>query len=337
MTDLSIKKIVAVKNNLEQILDNLSEGIIAHDLNRRIFFFNREAEKITGYSREEILGKDCHEVFGNPLCGERCSFCDQKTILDDHDEYPINIVSKSGESKRIDMSVTLIRDESDTYVGVLASLKDVTDLLDLRIRAGKLTSFSNMIGRDNKMIHVFQQIIDVAGYDYPVHISGETGTGKEMVAAAVHGESHRSGGPFVPINCGALPEGLIESELFGHVRGAFTGADRDKMGLFAAAEGGTIFLDEIGELSFSLQVKLLRVLQEKEIQPVGSSKPQKMDVRIIAATAKNLEREVQNGTFREDLFYRLNVVYLVMPPLRERSEDILPLSAHFIKIFNNRM
>ena len=199
------------------------------------------------------------------------------------------------------------------------------------------THYGRMIASSRAMQEVIQVADRVAGYDTTVIVAGESGTGKELMTRAIHSRSPRSEGPFIPVNCGGIPENLLESELFGHVRGAFTGADRDKMGLFAAAEGGTIFLDEIGELSFSLQVKLLRVLQEKEIQPVGSSKPQKMDVRIIAATAKNLEREVQNGTFREDLFYRLNVVYLVMPPLRERSEDILPLSAHFIKIFNNRM
>ena len=197
--------------------------------------------------------------------------------------------------------------------------------------------YGRMIASSRAMQEVIQVADRVAGYDTTVLVTGESGTGKELMTQAIHSRSHHSEGPLIPVNCGGIPENLLESELFGHVRGAFTGADRNKKGLFAAAERGTIFLDEIGELSLSLQVKLLRVLQEKEVHPVGSEKPQKIDVRIIAATAKNLELEVQHGNFREDLFYRLNVVCLVMPPLRERTEDILSLSTHFIKIFNNRM
>jgi len=185
MKDLNLEKIIASRKNLERInleriLDNLKEGIIAHDLNRRIFFFNREAEKITGYSREDVLGKDCHEVFEGPFCGERCSFCTNKPLLEDSIEYPINITTKTGETRRIDMSVALMKDEQGQFAGVLAALKDVTDLLDLKIKAGRLTSFHNIIGQDTQMLQIFQQIMDVAGYDYPVHISGETGTGKEI-------------------------------------------------------------------------------------------------------------------------------------------------------------
>jgi len=197
--------------------------------------------------------------------------------------------------------------------------------------------YGRMIASSRAMQDVIQLADKVAGYDTTVLVTGESGTGKELMARAVHSRSRHGKGPFIPVNCGGIPENLLESELFGYVKGAFTGADRNKKGLFAEAENGTLFLDEIGELSIFLQVKLLRVLQEKEIQPVGSSKLQKMDVRIIAATAKNLEQEVKLGTFREDLFYRLNVVHLLMPPLRQRSEDIPSLSAHFIKIFNNRM
>jgi len=199
------------------------------------------------------------------------------------------------------------------------------------------TRYGRMIASSRAMQAVFQLADKVAGHDTTVLVTVESGTGKELMARAVHSRSHRVKGPFIPVNCGGIPENLLESELFGYKKGAFTGADRDKKGLFGEAENGTLFLDEIGELSIILQVKLLRVLQEREIQPLGAGKPQKNNVRIIAATAKNLAQEVVLGTFRKDLFYRINVVHLVMPPLRERSEDIPQLIVHFIKVFNNRM
>jgi PAS domain S-box-containing protein len=321
------------RENLERILDNLKEGIIAHDLERRIFFFNREAEKITGYRRRDVLGRDCHQAFGSPFCGERCSFCDRDHIpkLDDHTEYPISIVSKTGETRRLEMSVAPIDNDEGEMVGVLASFRDITDLLSCQIRARELTSFSNIIGKDAQMLQIFQQIRDLSGYDFPVHIFGETGTGKELVAAAIHNESRRGGAPFVPINCGALPEGLIESELFGHVKGAFSGAIRDKKGRFELADNGSAFLDEISELSNHLQVKLLRFLQEGTFEKVGGEKTLTVNVRVISATNKDLKEEVQLGRFRQDLFYRLNVVPILIPPLRDRKNDIPLLVDHFLR------
>ena len=328
--DLSLTEIITSESNLERILDNLQEGIIAHDFNRKVFFFNREAERITGYRRQEVLGKDCHEAFGFPFCGERCSFCNDKSFPDDKRHYAVNITTKTGELRHIEMSVTPMTDENQNIIGVLASFKDVTDLLHLKKKAGELNSFANIIGQDSKMLHVFQQISDVAGYDYPVSISGETGTGKELVATAIHNESARGGASFVPINCGALPEGLIESELFGHVKGAFSGALRDKKGRFELADRGTVFLDEIAELSKLMQVKLLRFLQESTFIKVGGEKTQTVDVRIICATNKNLKKEVKRGQFREDLFYRLNVIPILIPPLRDRKNDIPLLVEHFL-------
>jgi PAS domain S-box-containing protein len=221
MNKLTIDHILSNRKNLERILDNMKDGIIAHDLNRTIFYFNKTAEEITGYNREEILGKDCHDAFGAPFCGSRCSFCGDHLAFHDMTEYPVNITNTSGETRRLEMTATIMRDDEDNEVGVLATFRDVTDLFELRIKAKEMTGFSNIIGCDEKMVEVFRQIKDVSGYDYPVHIFGETGTGKELVATAIHSESLRAGNPFVPINCGALPEGLIESELFGHVKGAF--------------------------------------------------------------------------------------------------------------------
>jgi transcriptional regulator with PAS, ATPase and Fis domain len=201
----------------------------------------------------------------------------------------------------------------------------------LQLRAEQLTRFSNIIGRDKGMLQVFQQIRDVADYDYPVHISGDTGTGKELVAAAIHNESRRAGAPFVPINCGALPEGLLESELFGHVKGAFSGAIRDKKGRFELAEGGTVFLDEVAELSKPMQVKLLRFLQAGTFEKVGGEETVAVDVRIISATNKDLKSEVKKKNFRDDLYYRLNVIPIHIPPLRERKNDIPLLIDHFLE------
>jgi len=331
MSEAMISKILADKKNLERVLDNLKIGIIAHDLNRHIFYFNKEAERITGYDRKELLGKDCHEVFGEPFCGGKCSFSGDKPIFEDKMEYLNNIVTKNGESRRVEMSVTMIRDKNGRNFGVLASIADVTQILNLSMKARELTSFSGIIAKDSKMMTVFRQIQDVAGYDYPVHISGETGTGKELVASAIHNESHRSGAPFVPINCGALPESLIESELFGHVKGAFSGALRDKKGRFELADKGTIFLDEIAELSRQMQVKLLRFLQDGMFEKVGGENTVHVNVRVISATNKDLKKEVQQKTFRKDLFYRLNVIPIHLPPLRERRNDIPLLVDHFLR------
>jgi sigma-54 dependent transcriptional regulator, acetoin dehydrogenase operon transcriptional activator AcoR len=331
MNDIKLEDLIVDKKNMEHVLDNLMEGIIAHDTRRKILFFNRAAENIIGYKKAEVIGRDCHEVFGSPLCGSRCSFCGETPESLTHIAYPINVVNRGGETKRLEMSVTGMTDEQGCFVGVLAAFRDTTDLIGLQARLGELTSFAGIIGGDHKMVQVFEQIRELANNDYPVHVFGETGTGKELVAAAVHNESHRSTGPFVPVNCGALPEGLLESELFGHVRGAFSGAIRDKKGRFELADGGTIFLDEVSELSKSMQVKLLRVLQEKSFERVGGEKTISVDVRVISATNRDLKREMEKQNFREDLYYRLNVFPLFLPPLRSRKNDIPLLVAHFME------
>ena len=324
---LSLDKLLADKENLERILDSLMEGIIAHDKERRILYFNREAERITGYTRNEILGRDCHEVFGGPFCGARCSFCGQTPNAWTQLNYPLNILAKGGEARRIEMSVAGMTDEKGCFVGVLAAFRDVTDLIGLQIRLGKLTGFAGIIGQDPKMLQIYEQIQDLATNDYPVHVTGETGTGKELVAAAIHQESRRGGGAFVPVNCAALPEGVLESELFGHVKGAFSGAIRNKKGRFELADGGTIFLDEVADLPKSVQAKLLRVLQEGTFERVGGEETVSVNVRLISATNRDLKREVERRNFRDDLYYRLNVVPVHIPPLRQRRNDI-PLLVH---------
>ena len=321
---------LAHRSSLDGILDSLSEGIIAHDKNRRILFFNRAAERITGYSRKEVIGQDCHDVFGTPFCGGRCSFQEDPPHFIEHIDYPLNIITKRGALRRVEMSITGMNDREGLFVGVLAAFKDITDLIGLKIQLGELKGFGDIVGRDPKMLQVYTQIRDLATTDYSAHITGETGTGKEIVAAAIHEESRRAGAPFVPMNCAALPEGMVESELFGHVKGAFTGAVRDKKGRFELAHKGTLFLDEVADLPKAMQAKLLRVIQEGTFERVGGEKTVSVDVRLVSATNRNLKREVEKGNFREDLYYRINVVPIHLPPVRERKNDIPLLVEHFL-------
>ncbi|MCL4501359.1 MAG: sigma 54-interacting transcriptional regulator, partial [Deltaproteobacteria bacterium] len=225
-----LEQLAASRQNLEHILDHLQEGIIGHDRDRKIFYFNRAAETITGYAKAEVLGKDCYEAFGAPFCGRHCSFCDAPPQSWTRISYPINIVTKAGEPRQLKMSVMGMKDDQGRLIGVLASFQDITVLPGLKLWTEDLPGFAGLVGRDPKMVQIFRQIKALAVNDYPVLITGETGTGKELVAAAIHSESKRSRGPFVPVNCGALPEGVVESELFGHVKGAFSGAIRDKKG-----------------------------------------------------------------------------------------------------------
>ena len=321
-----------IKTNTDNILNSLSGGIFAHDLNRRIFYFSTKAAELTGLKPEDVMGKDCHEIFHGGLCSENCSFCSGGNIEPfDEKSYPISFSDTQGKRKECDLSVVPLKDEDGRIYGVAASLKDNSELNLLKLRNREINSFRGIIGNDPQMLDVFQQIKDVADYPFPVHISGETGTGKELVAAAIHNESQRRNKPFVPVNCGALPESLIESELFGHVKGSFSGAVKDKKGRFELAEGGTIFLDEIGELSKDMQVKLLRFLQEGTFDKVGGEKTISVDVRVISATNRNLKKEVLNNRFREDVYYRLNVIPVVLPPLRDKKNDIPILVAHFLK------
>ena len=320
------------RDNLNLVLDNLKLGVIAHTPERIITVFNKEAEKITGYSKKEVIGQDCHVVFKAPFCGGKCSFCGPVPDLTcDTKEYPVTTVTKSGETRHLEMTVSALIDNAGTFQGVIASFKDLTDSLRMSLRAENLSSFAGIIGKDKAMQDIFRQIRDVALYNYPVHVSGDTGTGKERVACAIHDISSYGNGAFVPVNCGAIPEGIVESELFGHVKGAFSGAVKERKGRFELADKGTLFLDEVAELPLKTQVKLLRFLQEGSFEKVGGEKKVAVDVRIISATNKDLKEEVRAGRFREDLFYRLNVIPISLPPLRERRQDIPLLAAYFLK------
>jgi sigma-54 dependent transcriptional regulator, acetoin dehydrogenase operon transcriptional activator AcoR len=319
------------KKNIERILDNISEGVIAHDLDRKIFYFSEGAEKLTGLSETDVIGKDCHDVFHPRICGDNCSFCDGSSYSNSETKsYTSVIPEMNGTRKELEVTVVPLQDPDGEIYGVTACLRDLTELNGISKALDEKNSFAGIVGRSPKMIDIFEQIKSISGYDMPVSIFGETGTGKEIIANAIHDESIRRDHPFVPINCGALPEGLVESELFGHVKGSFSGAVRDKKGRFELANGGTIFLDEVAELPKHTQVKLLRFLQEGTLEKVGSEKSIKVDVRIISATNKDLKKEVKKGNFREDLYYRIKVIPVTLPPLRDRKSDIPLLVEHFI-------
>ena len=314
----------------EIILESISDGVFTVDHEWRITSFNRAAEKITGIPRDSALGKHCWEVFRSNMCETDCAL--RRTMQKgksfvDSSTYIANI-----EKKRIPLvvSTSLLKDENGTILGGVEIFRDVSQIEELRKELEGRYQVGDIVSRSPSMQSIFKILPQVADSDSTVLIQGETGTGKELLARAIHDLSPRKPKPFIAINCGALPDTLLESELFGYKSGAFTHATKDKPGLFAQAEAGTLLLDEVGDLSPAFQARLLRVLQEKSFQPLGAVKPVRADVRVIAATNKNLADLVQKGLFRQDLFYRVNVVCLELPPLRERKEDIPMLVDHFI-------
>ena len=317
--------LLGARRRTEQILDAMEDGVLVHDDQKRIYLFNRAAERLTGYSREEVLGEECQRIFSpGGLCGSQCVVDCAGSERPGLCHYEVAFTTKQGEERRLQVRSSTTRLEELNKSGILATLRDITEVSELRWEMKEKYSFHGMTGRSARMQEIFQVIRQVTTSDYPILITGESGTGKELVARAIHQESRRQGGPFIAINCGALPENILESELFGHVRGAFTGAIRDKKGRFELADKGTLFLDEVGDLSPAFQVKLLRVLESKRFELVGGEKTIEVDVRIISATNRDLRKLVETGSFRHDLFYRLSVVPIHLPPLRERSED-LPL------------
>ncbi|RKY18675.1 MAG: Fis family transcriptional regulator [Planctomycetota bacterium] len=317
------------------ILESMSEGVYAVDREFRITLFNRAAERITGVPRSEAVGRYCWEVFRSEICESDCHL---RLALDSEQPVARTVWILDSEGRRIpvSMSSSVLRDREGNVTGGVVTFRDLSTIEELKREAANDYAFCEIISRNRRMRELFEILPDVAESDSPVLVTGESGTGKELVARALHRLSRRAKKPLVVVNCGALPDTLLESELFGHVKGAFTDAKRDRKGRFELADGGTIFLDEIGDISAALQVRLLRVLQEGTFEPVGSSHTRKADVRVIAATNKDLKEEMEAGRFRSDLYYRLNVMEIRLPPLRERKEDIPLLAAHFIERFNRR-
>jgi len=325
---------MASPERFEAVIQSISDGVFTVDRHWRITCFNRAAEKITGVPRSEAMGRKCHEVLDANICRSACPI--QYTIETGRPvvDLTATFTSRNGKQIPVSVSTALFKDNEGELIGGVETFRDLRRVEALRKTIKKSYSFEDIISKNKKIREILDVLPTVAINESSVLITGETGTGKELFARALHNLSGRSGKAFIAVNCGGFPETLIESELFGYEAGAFTGAVRAKPGRFQLAEGGTLFLDEIGELPYPLQVKLLRVLQEKTYEPLGSIHPRKADVRIIAASNRNLEGMVAEGTFRQDLFYRVNVIKLQIPPLRDRMEDVPLLVDHFIKHFS---
>ncbi|NLP05918.1 sigma 54-interacting transcriptional regulator [Candidatus Fermentibacteria bacterium] len=318
----------------EAILESISDGVFTVDLEWRVTYFNRAAERITGIRRKDAVGRLCSEVFRSSMCESNCPI--RKTL---ETGKPVIgracfIIDARGERVPISVSTAVLRDSKGRIRGGAETFRDLSEIEALRQELEGRARLGDLVSHSPVMRRIFEVLPAIAESPSTVLVVGETGTGKELVAKAIHSNSTRSRGPFIAVNCGALPDQLLESELFGYRAGAFTGADRDKPGRFAAAEGGSLFLDEVSEVSPALQVKLLRVLQEREYEPLGSNSPVKADVRVIAATNRDLAAEVASGRMREDFYYRINVVRIEIPPLRSRKEDIPLLVDRFIEKFN---
>lgn len=325
---------------LSTIVDEMADGVFTVDASGRIVAWSQGAERITGYAGEEVVGQSCR-LFEGAHCKGFAALtellqgsCDATTGTC-HQEC--KLLAKDGREVSIHGSVRLIHEANGQVAGAVCNFSDLTPFLQANERIALLEeqtrnrdAFGKLIGASTPMQEVFRRIRLAAHSDVTVFVSGESGTGKELAAGAIHSLSNRKDRPFLAINCSAIPETLLESELFGHVKGAFTSADRDKTGLFQAAEGGTLFLDEIGDVSPLLQLKLLRVLQEREIRRVGADAPTRVNVRLITATNKNLKELVASQAFREDFYYRIHVFEIRLPPLRERREDLPLLVRHFI-------
>ncbi|MGB9606711.1 MAG: sigma-54 interaction domain-containing protein, partial [Bryobacteraceae bacterium] len=296
--------------------------------------FNRAAERITGVPREEALGRPCWEVFHSNRCEEGCALRRTMRTGKPVINATAEIVNAAGERIPIRVSTNLLTDEQGHVTGGVETFQDLRPLEELRRVLEGRYRFEDMVGRSEPMMRLFALLPQIAASRATVLLEGASGTGKELFARAIHNLSPRRRRPFIAVNCGALPDTLLESELFGYKAGAFTDARRDKPGRFALADGGTLFLDEVGDVSPAMQARLLRVLQEREIEPLGATAPLKVDVRVIAATNKDLAELVREGKFREDLYYRIRVVHLRIPPLRERREDIPLLVEHIMGKLN---
>ncbi len=312
------------------ILDSVADGVFTVDRDWKITSFNLSAEQITGWNREAAIGRLCSEVFCSSICGKNCAVAESLYSGMPVTNRSITIKNRNGRQVPISISAAPLVDQDGNVLGGVETFRDLSVEINLRQQLSQKYTFEEIISKSPAMQRIFQIMPEISRSESNVLILGESGTGKELVASAIYHASTRNDKPFVIVNCGALPDTLLESELFGYKAGAFTDARKDRPGRFAAAEGGTIFLDEIGDIPQSLQVKLLRVLQQKVYEPLGSNTPVKADVRIIAATNKELLELVKSGTFRDDLYYRLNVVNILLPPLRERIEDIPLLIDHFV-------
>jgi transcriptional regulator with PAS, ATPase and Fis domain len=337
---------VDVSRYWKTIVDTLHDGVIVVDPRGRVLAMNPSAERLTGYRSDELLGKSCRvldctgcRIIGKGPAEQWCGlYADgdvraKKCLITNKENRTVNIIKNA----------SVLRDENGRIIGAVETLTDMSDIvqkqeeiLSLRRTLHLEEGYHGILGKTPVMQDLFELIDNVGLTDSPVMIQGDSGTGKELVARAIHDVSGRRGRPFIKVNCASLNENLLESELFGHIRGAYTGADRARIGRFEAAHRGTIFLDEIGDVPLSTQVKLLRVLEEQEIERVGDHRPIKVDVRIVSATHRSLERLIAKGAFREDLYFRINVFPIQIPALRRRLEDIPAIVQYFIRQNNSK-
>ncbi|MFO7445594.1 MAG: sigma 54-interacting transcriptional regulator [Ignavibacteriaceae bacterium] len=329
-------ELIDQKNKLDAIFNSNIEGTFTIDNNWNVTSFNSSAEKITGRKRYEAIGKKCWDIFSSSLCRNGChmeqTMQKGKAMIGNE----LEIVHKSGKKIPIRVNSGILLNNRDENIGAVETFIDISEIKNLSEHLTEFYKYENIIGRNKEIKQIISVFESVSQTDSSVLITGESGTGKELAARAIHLNSSRRTGPFVAINCSAFVETLIESELFGHEKGAFTGAIKTKIGKFELAHGGTLFLDEIGDLSNAVQTKLLRVLETREFERVGGNKTIKIHARIIAATNKDLAEEISAGRFREDLFYRINVINIHLPPLKERMDDLPLLVNHFIESFNSK-
>ena len=322
------------KHQRDVILDSINEGVFTVDPDWRITSFNKAAEKITGVSRGDSIGRYCSEVFHANICESNCALRQTFETGKSNVNVTAYIVNNKGFRIPIRISTAILKNDKGEVIGGVETFQDLSQVERLQKELKDKHTFEDIVGRSPAMMNLFNILPQISESDSTVLIEGSSGTGKELFARAIHNMSNRKKKRFVAVNCAALPDTLLESEFFGYKAGAFTDAKKDKPGRFLLADGGTIFLDEIGDISPALQVRLLRVLQERTVEPLGATEPIKIDVRVIAATNKDLSQLVQEGKFREDLFYRIKVIHLKMPTLKERKEDIRLLVDHIIEKYN---
>jgi PAS domain S-box-containing protein len=317
-------------NREQVILNSINEGVFTVDMNWRITSFNRTAEQLTGVSCDEAIGRSCSDVFHTDVCETACALRHTLNTGKPVINTLAHIVNSDGDRLPVRLSTALLRDDAGEVIGGVETMQDLSRIEQLRKELEASYTFEDIVGRSAPMQKLFDILPQIAESSSTVLLEGESGTGKELFARAIHQLSAHKDGPFVAVNCAALPDSLLESELFGHVKGAFTDAYRDKSGRFERAHGGTIFLDEIGDISPAMQVRLLRVLQERVVEPLGSVTQKAVNVRVVVATHHDLKSDVKAGHFREDLYYRIRVIHLGLPPLRERRKDIPLLINHLL-------
>jgi PAS domain S-box-containing protein len=313
------------------IFDSISDGVFTVDQDCIITSFNKAAERITGFRGEEAVGRHCFEIFRTEVCHKMCALRDTLASHKPVENARVTIITHDGREVPISVSTTLLRNKEGSIVGVVEFFRDLSEVEHLRRRLEQDRVLESLASSNPQMRRIVEQLPSIAESECSVLVQGASGSGKELVAQAIHNLSPRCYGPYIRLNCAALPATLLESELFGYVKGAFTDAKRDKPGMFSLANGGTLLLDEISEMDVALQVKLLRVLNNGEYQPLGSTKTLRTDARIVTSTNADLQQAIREGTFREDLYFRINVVTVEIPPLRERPEDLPHLVESFLE------